>query len=124
MINRGKGTSPDRGESALQPPNPAHYPDKIIGEWTCRGYFVGEGAHATTGPMVITTQIYNFGEKLGANMIITEGYELADVGVTIQRAITGGTGSYNGVKGEASQTFLGFNATEGVGLRFELKLKK
>jgi hypothetical protein len=99
------------------------FPDKVLGEWTCRGWFVGEGAHAKTGPMVISTQIYNFGETLGAEMIVTEGYELADVGVIVNRAITGGTGQYLGAYGQAEQTFLGFNATEGVNLRLEINVE-
>lgn len=117
------GTLKDGSDGVNKDGSPM-YPDKVIGEWTCRGYFVGEGAHAKTGPMVITTQLYNFGTKLGAKTLVTEGYELADVGVAIQRAITGGTGEYMGAKGESSQVFLGFNATEGVSLRYELKVKK
>jgi hypothetical protein len=100
------------------------FPDKVLGEWTCRGWFVGEGAHAKTGPMVITTQLYNFGETLGAEMLVTEGYELADVGIAIQRAVTGGTGQYTGASGVASQTFLGFNASEGVNLTLEIALSE
>jgi hypothetical protein len=99
------------------------FPDKVLGEWTCRGWFVGEGAHAKTGPMVVSTQIYNFGETLGAEMLVTDGYELADIGVAIDRAITGGTGQYLGAYGEAHQTFLGFNASEGVNLRLEFDVE-
>jgi hypothetical protein len=117
------GTLQD-GSDGVNADGSPQYPDKVIGEWTCRGYFVGEGAHATTGPMVITTQLYNFGDTLGARLLVSEGYELADVGVAIQRAITGGTGEYASASGEASQTFLGFNATEGVNLRFELTVRK
>jgi hypothetical protein len=98
------------------------FPELVLGEWTCRGWFVGDGAHAQSGPMVVTTQIYNFGEVLGAEMIITDGYELADIGVAVQRAITGGTGSYLGVEGVLNQTFLGFNASEGVNLTLEFVL--
>jgi hypothetical protein len=99
------------------------FPELVLGEWTCRGWFVGEGAHAKSGPMVITTQLYNFGETLGAELLVSEGYELADVGVAIDRAITGGTGQYAGAYGEAHQTFLGFNASEGVNLRFEIDVE-
>ena len=99
------------------------FPDKVLGEWTCRGWFVGEGAHAKTGPMVITTQLYNFGQELGNEMLVSEGYELADVGVAIERAITGGTGAYRLARGTAQQTFLGFNTSEGVNLRLELEVQ-
>ncbi|MEA2524252.1 MAG: hypothetical protein QOF73_1479 [Thermomicrobiales bacterium] len=111
------------GNGVLEDGSP-EFPDKVIGEWTCRGWFVGEGAHAKTGPMVITTQLYNFGEGLGDETIVSEGYELADVGVVIQRAITGGTGEYTGIEGEVKQTFLGFNASEGVNLTFEVEFAR
>jgi hypothetical protein len=111
----------DGGNGVREDGSP-QFPDKVIGEWTCRGWFVGEGAHAKTGPMVITTQLYNFGEDLGNETFVSEGYELADVGVVIERAITGGTGPYTGAKGEVKQTFLGFNATEGVNLTIEAEI--
>lgn len=112
-LNGGNGVLPDGSPE---------FPELVLGEWTCRGWFVGEGAHATTGPMVITTQIYNFGETLGGEMLVTEGYELADIGQPIARAITGGTGSYQGAEGVVNQTFLGFNASEGVNLTIEVAL--
>jgi hypothetical protein len=99
------------------------FPDKVLGEWTCRGWFVGDGAHTTSGPMVITTQILSFGDTPGRTTLVTEGYELADVEVAVARAVTGGTGEYSGARGEAKQTFLGFNATEGVSLRFEITVE-
>ncbi|HWQ15898.1 MAG TPA: hypothetical protein VNL77_24070 [Roseiflexaceae bacterium] len=99
------------------------FPDKVLGEWTCRGYFVGEGAHAKAGPMVITTQLYNFGQELGNRTLVLEGYELADVGVAIERAITGGTGEYRDARGEAEQTMLGLNSSDGVSLRLKLEVR-
>jgi hypothetical protein len=109
--------------NGVLPDGSPEFPAKVLGEWTCRGWFVGDGAHAKTGPMVITTQLYNFGETLGAELLVSEGYELADVGVAIDRAITGGTGQYTGAYGVAHQTFLGFNATEGVNLRLEIEVE-
>jgi hypothetical protein len=97
------------------------FPDLVLGEWTCRGWFIGDGAHTTSGPVVITTQVYNFGTEFGRDMLVSEGYELADEGVVFQRAITGGTGQYKGSRGEISQIFLGWNASEGVSLSFSLK---
>jgi hypothetical protein len=108
------------GGNGVLPDGSPEFPDKVIGEWTCRGWFVGDGAHATTGPMVVTTQIYNFGDVPGAQTLVSDGYELADVGVVVERAITGGTGSYAGTEGVVNQTFLGFNASEGVNLTIEV----
>ena len=100
------------------------FPDKVIGEWTCRGVFVGAGAHTETGAWVVTTQLYNFGSELGQNTLVTEGYEIADVNVNIKRAITGGTGEYAQTRGEIAQALLGFNGSEGVNLRFEMMISR
>ena len=99
------------------------FPDKVIGKWVCKGWFVGDAAHATKGVWVVTTQIYNFGEEYGHTTLISEGYESAEIGEALARAITGGTGQYVGAKGTANQTLLGFNeGTEGVNLRFEVEV--
>ena len=100
------------------------FPDQVLGEWICRGWFVGEGMRTTTGAIVVTSQLYSFGDTPGEAMISSDGYELADVGVEIARAITGGTGSFVGAGGEARQILLGLNATEGVNLRYELELER
>ncbi len=99
------------------------FPDQVLGEWICRGWFAGEGLRTTSGAMVVTSQLYNFGDELGTAMITSDGYELADVGVEIARAVTGGTGQFAAAGGEARQTMIGMNATEGVNLRYELTLK-
>ncbi len=100
------------------------FPDEVLGKWVCRGWFIGDAAHAESGPWVITTQVYNFGEEYGNVTIVTDGYEVADVGVPVDRAITGGTGQYSKARGQASQVFLGFNASEGVNLSFTLEIEK
>lgn len=99
------------------------FPDKVIGTWTCRGWFVGDGAHTESGPWVITHQYYDLGDSAGELSLITEGYELAEPGVTVRRAVTGGTGTYRDARGQARQVLLGFNATEGVNLRFEVDVR-
>lgn len=100
------------------------FPDKVIGEWTCRGWFVGEGAATKSGPWVVTTQLYDLGDKPGEVTLVTDGSEISDIGEEAKRAITGGTGPYKRAAGEGGQTLLGFNATEGVNLRFEFKVEK
>ena len=99
------------------------FPDQVLGEWICRGWFVGDGMRTTTGAIVVTSQLYTFGDTPGEAMLSSDGYELADVGVEVTRAITGGTGSFVGAGGEARQILLGLNATEGVNLQFELELE-
>jgi hypothetical protein len=110
------------GSNGVNPDGSPEFPELVIGSWTCYGTFIGEGAHASSGAMVLTTQIYNFGDELGDQMIVSDGYELADVGVPIQRAITGGTDEYDDARGEVTQRFLGFNASEGFNLTYELEV--
>lgn len=100
------------------------FPEKVIGTWFCRGYMINDGMHTTTGPMVISTQYFNFGDEHGDVSLVTEGYELADVSVPISRAITGGTGPYKHASGEAAQVFHGFNTTMGVNLSVEIEVSK
>lgn len=98
------------------------YPDKVIGEWICQGYMINDAGHATSGVWVFSTQFFQTGTTPGAETIVTQGYELADVGVAIQRAITGGTGEFQNARGQGEQTMLGLNASEGVNLRVKLNV--
>jgi hypothetical protein len=100
------------------------YPDKLVGEWICSGYMINEAGHAKSGVWVFSTQFFPLGDTPGARTITTQGYELADIGVAISRAVTGGTGAYKNARGESTQTMLGLNATEGVNLRVKLELSK
>lgn len=103
------------------PDGSPEFPDLVLGEWTCWGYHIGDGAHTETGPIVATTQMYSFGDEPGAEMITTAGYELVDFNVLVKRSVTGGTGLYRDATGEQSQELLGLNnsdlATFGVSLR-------
>jgi hypothetical protein len=99
------------------------FPDKVLGKWVCRGWFVGDFATTTTGEIVVTTQVYTFGSGFDTAMLVTDGFELADVDKQIERAITGGTGPYANAGGEGRQILLGLNASEGVNLRYELDVQ-
>jgi len=126
FITRGylyeAGTLTD--SDGVNPDGSPEYPEKVIGEWICQGYMINDAGHATGGVWVFSTQFFQFSEEPGAETIVTQGYELADVGVAIQRAITGGTGSYENARGQGEQTLLGLNATEGVNLRVSLNVNK
>lgn len=98
------------------------FPDQVIGEWYCYGSLVGDGAHATTGVWVVSTQIYRFYEEYGGATIITNGVELADIGLEAARAIVGGTGPFSMARGEQMQTLLGFTETMGVNLSVQLRV--
>jgi hypothetical protein len=96
------------------------FPDKVIGEWTCYGYMIGDGAHSTTGEWVVSTQIYKLHEQDA--IIVTNGFEVADLNVPAARAITGGTGEFSAASGEQIQELLGFTEQMGVNLVVEFQL--
>lgn len=94
------------------------WPDKILGTWTCDGYFVGDGAYTTTGNIVITRQVFEFTD---GSIIISQGPKLADVDIAIARPITGATGDYQGAGDVMEQTLLGMSDGYGVRLQFEIE---
>lgn len=109
------------GSNGVNADGTPEFPEKVIGEWMCFGYMIGEAAHAKSGAWVISTQIFNFGKDYGNQTLVTQGYELADP-TPVYRAITGGTGDYAGASGQAMQIFQGLNASEGVVLDVELEV--
>jgi hypothetical protein len=126
FITRGylyqAGTLKGDGDGVNEDGSP-QYPDKLIGEWICSGYMINDAGHAKGGVWVFSTQFFQFGGEPGAETIVSQGYELADVGKAISRAITGGTGAYQGARGQGQQTMLGLNGTDGVNLRVKLDVQ-
>lgn len=108
--------------SGMNPDGSPEFPELVIGEWICEGYMINDAGHATEGIWVFSSQIFQLGDTPGAQTLMTQGYELADVGVGIARAITGGTGEYANARGESEQTLLGLNASEGVNLRVKFNV--
>lgn len=98
------------------------FPDLVLGQWSCYGWYIGDAAHATEGPWVLSTQMYDFGSAWGEATLVSEGYVLANTGGAVQRAITGGTGPFANVRGEMVDTNLGFNETAGGNARYEVRL--
>ena len=113
------------GSNGVNEDGSPEFPERVLGTWVCRGWFVNEdGAVAESGALVITSQTFNFGEEFGNEMIVTDGFELAEVGVPVNRAITGGTGRFRRGLGQATQVFLGVNGTEGFNLRHEIVIEQ
>ncbi|MCA1493820.1 hypothetical protein [Sinorhizobium alkalisoli] len=102
-------------EGTLKDGSPA-FPDKVIGTWTCDGYYVGNGFRTETGTVVITRQVIVFKD---GDILITQGPELAETGVEVVRAVTGGTGDYARAPVEISQTLLGMS--DGYGVRLQMR---
>jgi hypothetical protein len=97
------------------------FPDQVLGKWTCYGYMIGDGAHTTTGVWVVSTQVYEFYDS--GDIIVTNGFELADLNVPAARAITGGTGEFSTARGEQIQELLGFTEQMGVNLTVEFQVE-
>lgn len=110
------GTLDGGAEGTLADGSPA-FPDKVIGRWTCDGFFVGDGARTLTGAWVMSRQVFEFDS---GEILINQGAELADVDVAGPRAITGGTGAYAHVGAEMTQTLLGM--TDGFGVRLSIDI--
>ncbi len=109
-----EGTFEEHGVgSGLNEDGTPEFPDLVIGTWTCRGWFIGEGFATQSGPFVATTQIYDFDlESPGSNTIVSNGLELIDLDVPFQRAVVGGTGPNRRIHaGEVTQTAVGTNST-------------
>ncbi len=113
------GTLANGALGTLKDGSPA-FPEKVLGTWTCDGWFVADGAHTKTGTWLISRQTFEF---RNGEILITQGDEIADVGVANARAITGGTGDYADIEGVVMQTLLGFNEHMGVAASFEIGVK-
>ncbi len=111
-----EGTLEAETAGVLEDGSPA-YPDLVLGTWTCDGYFVGEGANATTGVWVISRQVFAFED---GDTIITQGTEIVDAGVENLRPITGTTGDFADIDGGVYQTLLGFNERMAVNATFRI----
>ena len=107
----------DGGDEGTLPNGDPAFPDLVIGEWTCDGYFVGDGMRTETGAIVMTRQVYRFND---GDVLISHGAELVDAGVTVTRAVTGGTGDYADAPAEINQVLLGMS--EGYGVRLQIEL--
>ena len=110
------GTLDGGVEGTLADGTPA-FPEKVLGTWTCDGFFVGEGMRTTEGDLLISRQVFQFQD---GGILITQGTEGIDENVWLTRAVTGGTGDYADAPAEIRQKLLGMSDGYGVRLQFEL----
>jgi hypothetical protein len=97
------------------------FPDMVLGQWSCWGWYMGTGRPAGNASW-LTTHLVNFGEPWGAASLVSEGYSIDDLELALERAIVGGTGPYAGARGVQLETNLGFNASNGINVRYEYRL--
>ena len=110
------GTLSGTDAGVLEDGSPA-YPNKVLGIWTCDGWFVGDAMATKSGTWLISRQVYEFDN---GDILISQGPEIADEGKKSARAITGATGDYADNDGVIFQTLLGFNDHMGVNATFEI----
>lgn len=121
-----RGTLAEHGvSSGLNPDGTPEFPDLVIGRWICQGWFIGaDGIFTETGPFVSTTQTYDFDlANPGSKTLVSQGIELIDLDVPFRRAITGGSGVFQKVRGDVTQTAVGTNATGLFNFTFDFQVK-
>lgn len=97
------------------------FPELVLGEWTCYGWMINEGAYSTSGAGVVSTQIFRFYGEDGDATLVSNGFELVDVDVPVARVLSGGTGSYEGVTGTQVQRLMGMTDQMSVNLLVEFQ---
>jgi hypothetical protein len=97
------------------------FPDQVLGQWSCWGWYAGSAAPAGA-PRWVTTHLLNFGGDWGTATLVSEGYSIDEAEVALERALVGGTGPFDGARGVQRETNLGFNATNGINIRYEVRL--
>jgi len=85
------------------------------------GWYLGTEAPDGTARW-LTSHLVSFGDEAGGATLVSEGYSIDDIEVALERAIVGGTGPYAGATGVQAETNLGFNATNGINIRYEYRL--
>lgn len=113
------GTLADGG--GVNPDGSPTHPDAVIGTWICEGTLIGDGARTETGPWVVSTQVFDFDEFDGLDVVITNGVEISDIGEEVERTIVGGTGEHVGAAGVQRQVLEAFNDSAGVNLSVTLE---
>jgi hypothetical protein len=108
-------------ENGVLPDGAPEFPDKVLGQWSCWGWFLGADAPAGTARW-LTTHLVNLGGAWGEATLVSEGYSIDEPEVALPRAIVGGTGPYAGARGVQMETNLGFNASNGINVRYEVRL--
>jgi hypothetical protein len=110
------------GSNGVLPDGSPEFPDKVLGQWTCYGWWIGDAAHAEKSPAWLTTHLFNFGGTLGEATIVTDGYSIDDLNAPLERAIVGGTGQYAESRGVQMETNLGYNPSKGMDFRYKVVL--
>ncbi len=96
-----------------------------IGEWRSRATLLANWNDNTNlfdgSPIAFATMLYSLNN--GRDSLVSEGLVL-NVGLSVKRAVIGGTGSFAAASGEVRHQNLGTNATTCFNYRFTFKLSE
>ena len=107
--------------SGVLPDGSPEFPDKVLGQFSCWGWYLGTDA-VDGAPLWLNTHLFSFGGVWGEATLVSQGYSIDAMDDPIARAVTGGTGPYAASLGILTETNLGFNASHGVNSRYEVRL--
>lgn len=110
------------GTNGVLPSGEPEFPEQVLGEWTCYGWFIGEGAYTESGEAVVSTQVFKLYGEDGDSTLVSNGFELSTPGVEVTRVLAGGTGEYGNVRGVQIQELMGMTEQMGVNLRVSFEL--
>ena len=99
------------GESGINEDGSPEFPDELLGIWTCRGWLMGPTP---------TTLIFNM--VTTGDSVILDGFEPFR-GNAALRPVTGGTGTYNLARGQATQGVVGINGTGAPNFVFDFTFR-
>jgi hypothetical protein len=100
--------------NGVAPGGGPEFPDDLIGYWNARGFYIIQlPIYPTLAAFANSTQTFDLeGDTPTENMLITFGLEMGDTRPN-RRALAGGTGDYQKVRGDHVQYVFGVNGSGG-----------
>lgn len=99
--------------------------DRLIGKWTCKGWYINRGPETKTGNYIDSTHTYEIDSQTALSRILTSnGKEKIDMNEPFSRVLCSGLGSFSRVKGgNVTQTNVGINETGAYNYIFKFKFR-
>ena len=95
-----------------------------IGHWRSRAVMLAHFDHIagtfSSSPIAFATMLYQFSN--GSKSLVSEGL-VPDIGLSADRVVVGGTGTFSGAAGEVRLDNIGTNGTGCFNYRFTFKLR-
>lgn len=121
-----KGTFEYYGfESGIKSSGAPEFLDRLMGKWTCKGWYINRGPETKTGYYIDSTHTYELDSRTALSRILTSnGKEKIEMHESFSRVLCSGMGSYSKVKGgNVTQTNVGINQTGAFNYIFKFKFR-